>query len=81
LATITIRDYGTGVPDEALTRIFNPFFRVDNDRSRTSGGVGLGLAIARRAIDLHRGHIEAQNAGPGLRVLIEVPLGVNGAEG
>jgi two-component system sensor histidine kinase CpxA len=74
LATITVRDFGTGVPDDALTRIFNPFFRVDDDRSRSSGGVGLGLAIARRAIDLHRGRIEAQNARPGLRVVIELPL-------
>jgi signal transduction histidine kinase len=73
-ATITVRDYGTGVPDDALTRIFQPFFRVDDDRSRASGGVGLGLAIARRAIDLHRGRIEAQNAGPGLRVVIELPI-------
>jgi signal transduction histidine kinase len=78
--TITVRDYGTGVPDDALTRIFNPFFRVDDDRSRTSGGVGLGLAIARRAIDLHHGRIEAQNAGPGLRVVIELPVASDGAE-
>jgi signal transduction histidine kinase len=74
LATIAVRDFGTGVPDDALARIFNPFFRVDDDRSRTSGGVGLGLAIARRSVDLHRGRIEAQNAGPGLRVVIELPL-------
>jgi signal transduction histidine kinase len=73
-AVITIRDYGTGVPDDALARIFNPFFRVDDDRSRISGGVGLGLAIALRAIDLHRGRIEAQNARPGLRVMIELPI-------
>jgi signal transduction histidine kinase len=73
LATIVIRDFGTGVPDEALGSIFKPFFRVDDDRSRTSGGVGLGLSIARRAIDLHRGRIEAQNDRPGLRVVIELP--------
>ena len=73
-ATITVRDFGTGVPDEALSSIFKPFFRVDDDRSRTSGGVGLGLSIARRAIDLHLGRIEAQNARPGLRVVIELPI-------
>jgi signal transduction histidine kinase len=77
LATITIRDFGTGVPDEALTSIFKPFFRVDDDRSRSSGGVGLGLSIARRAIDLHRGKIEAQNAHPGLRVVIELPVSID----
>jgi two-component system, OmpR family, sensor kinase len=74
LATITVRDFGTGVPDEALGSIFKPFFRVDDDRSRSSGGVGLGLSIARRAIDLHRGRIEAHNACPGLRVVIELPV-------
>ena len=74
LATIAIRDYGNGVPEEALGAIFEPFFRVDNDRSRSSGGVGLGLSIARRAIDLHLGRIEAQNARPGLRVEIELPV-------
>ena len=73
LATIAIRDYGTGVPDDALGAIFDPFFRVDNDRSRSSGGVGLGLSIARRAIDLHFGRIGAENARPGLRVVIELP--------
>jgi signal transduction histidine kinase len=81
LATITVRDRGTGVPDEALERIFNPFFRVDDDRSRSSGGVGLGLAIARRAIELHRGRIGAENARPGLRVVTELPLANGAVEG
>jgi signal transduction histidine kinase len=74
LATVQIRDFGTGVPEESLGMIFEPFFRVDDDRSRSSGGVGLGLSIARRAIDLHRGRIEATNADPGLRVAIELPI-------
>jgi two-component system sensor histidine kinase CpxA len=69
-ATITIRDHGPGVPDDLLTRIFDPFFRVDNDRDRSSGGVGLGLSIARRAIELHHGTIRAANALPGLRIEI-----------
>ncbi len=72
-ATIAVRDHGPGVPDELLGAIFEPFFRVEGDRSRASGGVGLGLAIARRAVNLSRGRIFAQNARPGLVVNIELP--------
>src|SRR5262249_20187869 len=71
--TIRVRDYGSGVPEDALAKIFDPFYRVDNDRNRGSGGAGLGLAIARRAIDLHKGRIRASNANPGLLVEIELP--------
>ncbi len=72
-ATITIRDYGPGVPEQALARLFDPFYRVEADRNRTSGGAGLGLAIARRAVELHRGLIRAYNADPGLTVEMEFP--------
>lgn len=72
-ATLTIRDRGEGVPEAALDEIFRPFFRVEGDRSRTSGGVGLGLSIARRAVLLHGGEIHARNAAPGLIVSIELP--------
>jgi two-component system sensor histidine kinase CpxA len=72
-AAISIRDYGPGVPDEMLPKIFQPFFRVDGSRDSQTGGVGLGLAIAHRAIGAHHGEITAQNAGPGLRVRMEIP--------
>jgi signal transduction histidine kinase len=70
---IAIRDYGPGVPDDMLTRIFQPFFRVETDRNRTAGGVGLGLAIAQRAMDVHGGRIAARNAYPGLHVELRLP--------
>jgi two-component system sensor histidine kinase CpxA len=73
-ARIGIRDRGAGVPDEQLTRIFEPFFRVDSSRNSTTGGMGLGLAIASRAVSLHHGRIEAKNEHPGLLVTINVPL-------
>jgi signal transduction histidine kinase len=73
-ATITVSDHGPGVPDALLESIFQPFFRVDGHRSRAIGGVGLGLAIARRAVNLHQGSISARNADPGLVITIELPL-------
>ncbi len=72
-ASITVRDFGPGVPKEALGLLFEPFYRVDSDRDRASGGVGLGLSIARRAIQLHHGSIRASNANPGLSVAIDLP--------
>jgi len=74
-AIVSVRDYGPGVPDEALTRIFDPFYRVDPDRNRASGGLGLGLAIARRSVQLHKGELSAQNARPGLLVTMKFPIG------
>jgi signal transduction histidine kinase len=71
---IAVRDYGPGVPDWALTKIFQTFFRVDDSRDSATGGAGLGLAIAQRAITLHHGNVWAENAAPGLRVRIELPL-------
>ena len=73
LADISVRDHGTGVPRSALGDIFEPFFRVEGDRDRSSGGIGLGLAIARRAVELHQGTVTAFNANPGLVVALELP--------
>jgi two-component system sensor histidine kinase CpxA len=73
-ATIAVRDFGPGVPEDALTRIFDPFFRVEESRDANSGGSGLGLSIAKRAVQVHHGFIAAENASPGLRVQIKIPL-------
>ncbi len=62
---ISVRDHGPGVPDSALEEIFRPFYRVDDARDREAGGVGLGLAIAERAIQLHGGTVSAANAADG----------------
>jgi two-component system sensor histidine kinase CpxA len=77
---IAVRDFGSGVPEEALLFLFDPFYRVEKDRGRTSGGVGLGLAIAKRAIELHHGLIRASNQRPGLLVEIELPAPVHAPE-
>ena len=70
---ISVRDGGPGVPDEALPRLAQPFFRADDSRDSATGGVGLGLSIAQRAIHLHHGTLSAENAHPGLRVTLTVP--------
>ncbi len=73
---IRVRDYGPGVSAEALPHIFDPFFRADTSRDPATGNIGLGLAIARRAVLIHHGNITAENAHPGLCVTIEVPRAV-----
>jgi signal transduction histidine kinase len=72
-AEIAIRDYGSGVPEDTLPRIFDPFFRVEEARDALGGGSGLGLSIAKRAVQVHHGTITAENALPGLRVRIRIP--------
>ena len=73
-AVVGVRDQGAGVPEEALPRLFDAFYRVEGDRDRASGGTGLGLSIARRAMELHKGSIRARNAQPGLEVEMELPV-------
>ena len=73
-AVVGVRDQGSGVPEEALPRLFDAFYRVEGDRDRASGGIGLGLSIARRAMELHKGSIRARNARPGLEVEMELPV-------
>jgi signal transduction histidine kinase len=73
-AMIVVRDLGPGVPEEMLVRIFDPFFRVEEARNSNGGGSGLGLSIAKRAMQAHHGSIAAENAVPGLRVRLAIPL-------
>lgn len=73
-ARITVRDYGQGIPEKLRERIFDPFFRADASRDEHTGGVGLGLAIAQRAVRVHHGDIIATNASPGALLTITLPL-------
>lgn len=73
-AIVTVRDHGTGVPDEILPDLFRPFYRADDSRMTGTGGTGLGLAIADKAVKLHGGSASARNAKPnGLIVELVVP--------
>lgn len=72
---ISIRDYGAGVAENILPLLFNPFFRADEERGAQSKAGGVGLAIAKRGIELHRGKITAKNCvDDGLKVTIRLPL-------
>ena len=66
LCRVSIRDYGVGVPVEFLEKLGQPFVRVDDSRDSSTGGVGLGLAIAKRAIGLHRGSLHLREREPGI---------------
>jgi|GEM_PF-3464011 len=73
-ARIIVRDYGRGVPDASLSKLFMPFYRVESDRNQASGGAGLGLALADRAIRAHAGSMAARNhPDGGLELTMELP--------
>jgi two-component system sensor histidine kinase CpxA len=70
---LTVRDMGPGVPEDSLENIFRPFFRVDQQGTRSQGN-GLGLAIALEAVRMHHGSISATNLSPqGLEVSVRLP--------
>ena len=69
-AVLRVLDHGGGVPDDELANLFRPFYRIGEARERKTGGIGLGLAIAERAIHAHKGTITAKNNGDGLTVEI-----------
>jgi len=73
-AVIRVSDCGDGVPADALEKLFQPFYRLDDARGRQTGGVGLGLAITERAVRFHGGKVSASNrAEGGLMVEIRLP--------
>jgi len=72
---VTVADCGCGVPTDALEKLFQPFYRIDDDRGRLTGGVGLGLAITERAVRFHGGRVSASNRPEGgLLVELHLPL-------
>ena len=72
---ILIDDNGPGISEELRDQVFRPFFRLDDSRNLDTGGVGLGLAIARDAIISHGGEIELQDSPTGgLRVMLKLPF-------
>jgi two-component system sensor histidine kinase CpxA len=78
---VVVADLGRGVPEVVLQRLFDPFFRVDDARSRESGGVGLGLTIVKTCVEACRGTVECRNREPhGLEVVIQLQAADQGNE-
>jgi signal transduction histidine kinase len=73
-ASITIEDEGPGIPEQSMSRVFEPFFRVDPARRKSGPGAGLGLAIAKEIVERHGGKLTLQNRSPkGLQQRIIFP--------
>ena len=71
---ITVKDYGCGIPEEHLDRLFERFYRVDKSRSRHFGGTGLGLSIVKHIIQTHNGSVFVDSAvGKGTTFTISLP--------
>lgn len=76
-ARLEVSDNGIGMSEELITRVFEPFHQAPQSLARRTGGLGLGLAIVRKIVDLHGGTVSAHSAGPGMGSRFEVilPLG------
>lgn len=76
IAVITIADRGPGLPDDQLEAVFEPFVRLEGSRSRDTGGVGLGLAIARTILQAHGGTVILRNRPEGgVEAVVNLPVG------
>jgi signal transduction histidine kinase len=72
---IHIDDEGPGIPEQEIARVFQPFYRLEESRSRDTGGIGLGLAIAMSTVQAHGGELTLSNLPQaGLRARIVLPL-------
>jgi len=72
-ARITVDDEGPGLPQDQLEKVFEPFVRVDQSRNSETGGIGLGLSIARTVVRAHGGEVTLRNVSGGLRAEVVLP--------
>lgn len=84
-AVIRVRDDGIGLPADLLPHVFDPFRQVDRSLDRSQGGLGIGLTLVRKLVELHGGRVEARSEGPGrgseclVRLPAQIPAAVPGA--
>jgi signal transduction histidine kinase len=72
---LSVRDFGPGVEADQLPLLGEAFYRPDSARQRSTGGIGLGLYLCRLIAQAHGGSLHFENAGPGLRVTVRLPIG------
>jgi CheY-like chemotaxis protein len=75
-ATISVSDEGIGIPPDQLPHVFDKFYQIDRSLERAESGLGLGLSLTRRLVELHGGKVEARSAGLGLGSEFSVSLPV-----
>jgi signal transduction histidine kinase len=71
---LTVRDHGPSIPADQLPQLGQAFFRPDAARQRSTGGIGLGLYLCRLVAKAHRGELVLENAEPGLRACVKLPI-------
>jgi signal transduction histidine kinase len=73
---VIVEDDGPGIPEADLDRVFTPFHRLEESRNRRTGGIGLGLSVARSIARSHGGDVRLENRpGGGLRAILTLPQG------
>ncbi len=75
-AVFRVRDSGIGIPPEMLSKVFDLFTQVDRSLDRSQGGLGIGLTVVRRLVELHGGTVQARSDGPGLgsEFILQLPI-------
>jgi signal transduction histidine kinase len=75
-ARVTVRDQGVGIPPELLERVFDRYYQVRSSEYRASGGLGIGLSIAKALVEMHDGSVQAQSdgVGKGAEFVVRLPI-------
>ncbi len=79
LVTLSVTDNGIGIPEEMLAQVFTMFTQVERSHAQLEGGLGIGLTIVRRLVEMHGGSVEARSDGPakGSTFLVRLPVGAS----
>jgi CheY-like chemotaxis protein len=82
-AVVSVKDTGVGIPPHMLLQVFDMFAQVDRSLEKTQGGLGIGLSIVKRLVEMHGGTVEARSEGPGMgsEFLVRLPVVLSLAHG